>query len=96
MSSDFTVNLTLRKIDRQPEECVARKLSAAISRRSRWESKRGWLKRDARVRLRIGTPKEDVMRFFKENGLPVSLDGDEYEGTVAVEKLHEEQSQNWL
>jgi hypothetical protein len=40
------------------------------------------LKRDARERLRIGTPKEDVMRFFKENGLPVSLDGDEYEGTI--------------
>jgi hypothetical protein len=43
------------------------------------------LKRDARERLRIGTPKDDVMRFFKENGLPVSLDGDEYEGTISTE-----------
>jgi hypothetical protein len=40
------------------------------------------LKRDARERLRIGAPKEDVMRFFKENGLPVSFDGDQYEGTI--------------
>jgi hypothetical protein len=40
------------------------------------------LKRDARERLRIGTPKEDVMRFFKDNGLPVFFAGDEYEGTI--------------
>lgn len=40
------------------------------------------LKRDARERLRIGTHKEDVIRFFQENGLPVSFDGREYEGTI--------------
>ena len=40
------------------------------------------LKRDARERLRIGTHKEDVIRFFQENGLPVSFDGNEYEGTI--------------
>ena len=43
------------------------------------------LKRDARERLRIGTPKEDVIRFFKENGLPVSLNGDEYDGTMKID-----------
>ena len=43
------------------------------------------LERDARQRLSIGTPKEDVIRFFRENGLPVSLDRNEYEGTIYVE-----------
>jgi hypothetical protein len=47
-----------------------------------YEARIETLKRDARERLRIGTPKEDVIRFFKQNGLPVSLDGDEYEGTI--------------
>ena len=40
------------------------------------------LKTEARARLRIGTHKEQVIRFFQENELPVSFDGDEYEGTV--------------
>lgn len=31
------------------------------------------LKRDAHERLRIGTKKEDVIHFFKENGLPVAF-----------------------
>ena len=42
------------------------------------------LKRDARTTLRIGTHQEDVIRFFQENGLPVSFDKGlrEYEGTI--------------
>jgi hypothetical protein len=42
------------------------------------------LKRDARTALRIGTHREDVIRFFQENGLPVSFDKglSEYEGTI--------------
>ena len=42
------------------------------------------LKRDSRTTLRIGTHKEDVIRFFQENGLPVSFDKGlgEYEGTI--------------
>jgi hypothetical protein len=42
------------------------------------------LERDARTALRIGTHQEDVIRFFQENGLPVSLDKvmSEYEGTI--------------
>jgi hypothetical protein len=42
------------------------------------------LKRDARTTLRIGTHQEDVIRFFQENGLPVSFDKglSEYEGTI--------------
>jgi len=43
------------------------------------------LKRDARERLRVGTPKEDVIRFFKENDLPVALYGDEYDGTMKID-----------
>jgi hypothetical protein len=43
------------------------------------------LKRDARERLRVGTPKEEVIRFYKENGLPISLYGDEYEGTITID-----------
>lgn len=50
------------------------------------------LKREAHERLRIGTPKDDVIRFFHENGLPVSLDGDEYEGT----DLHGGLCPRWL
>jgi len=30
------------------------------------------LKHDAREKLRIDTPREDVIRFFEENGFPVS------------------------
>ena len=42
------------------------------------------LKDDARMALRIGTHQEDVIRFFQENGLPVSFDKgvSEYEGTI--------------
>ena len=57
--------------------------SAACQQRGKaYEARIETLKRDARVRLRIGTPKEDVVRFFKENGLSVSLVRDEYEGTI--------------
>jgi hypothetical protein len=56
--------------------------TACQQRGKAYEARIETLKRDARERLRIGTPKEDVMRFFKENGLPVSLDGNEYEGTI--------------
>jgi len=46
------------------------------------------LKRDAVNRLRVGTPKEDVIRFFQENGLPVEfgklLSEYEYEGTITI------------
>ena len=56
--------------------------TACQQRGKAYEARIETLKHDARERLRIGTPKEDVMRFFKENGLPVSLHGDEYEGTI--------------
>ena len=44
------------------------------------------LKRDARDRLRVGAKREDVIRVFQENGLPVSFEklNNEYEGTITV------------
>ena len=60
--------------------------SAACRQRGKaYEARIETLKGDAHERLRIGTPKEDVMRFFKENGLPVSVHGDEYEGTIYMD-----------
>src|SRR5271166_4833214 len=42
------------------------------------------LQSDAHAGLRIGTHREDVLRFFQEHGLPVSFDKQqsEYEGTI--------------
>jgi hypothetical protein len=40
------------------------------------------LKRDAHEWLRIGTKKEAVIRFFAENGIPVTFVGDEVTGTI--------------
>lgn len=60
--------------------------SAACQQRAKaYEARIETLKRDAHERLKIGTPKEDVMRFFKDNGLPVSLTGNEYEGTISTD-----------
>lgn len=46
------------------------------------------LRRDAANRLKVGTQKEDVIRFYQENGLPVSfgksLNEYEYEGTITT------------
>jgi len=56
--------------------------TTCLQRGKAYKTRIEMLQRDAHERLRIGTPKEDVMRFFKENGLPVSLHGDEYEGTI--------------
>ena len=30
----------------------------------------------------MGTPQEDVIRFFEDEGFPISLQGDEYAGTI--------------
>lgn len=60
--------------------------SAACQQRGKaYEARIETLKREARERLTIGTPKEDVMRFFEENGLPVSVHGNEYEGTISMD-----------
>jgi hypothetical protein len=40
------------------------------------------LKREAHAKLKIGTKKESVIRFFAENGIPVTFTEDEAEGTI--------------
>ncbi len=42
------------------------------------------LKRDAREKLKIGTDRKEVVQFFRDNGIPVSLDtiNSEDEGTI--------------
>ena len=42
------------------------------------------LRRDARTTLIIGTKKEAVIQFFKENGIPVSFVAGEASGTIAT------------
>jgi hypothetical protein len=42
------------------------------------------LKSDALERLRIGTTREAVVRFFAENGIPVTFAGGEATGTISV------------
>jgi hypothetical protein len=40
------------------------------------------LKRDAHEKLSIGTKKDAVIRFFAENGIPITFVGDEATGTI--------------
>lgn len=40
------------------------------------------LKREAHEKLRIGTKKDALIRFFGENGIPVSFSRDEATGTI--------------
>jgi len=40
------------------------------------------LRTDAQQNLKIGTKKEDVIRFFSENGIPLTFAGDEATGTI--------------
>jgi hypothetical protein len=35
------------------------------------------LKRTAHDRLRIGTKRDEVIRFFAENGIPLTIEGDD-------------------
>jgi hypothetical protein len=40
------------------------------------------LKREAHEKLKIGTKKDGVIRFFKENGIPVTFSREEATGTI--------------
>ena len=40
------------------------------------------LKREAHEKLKIGTKKDAVVRFFAENGFPVTFNRDEASGTI--------------
>src|SRR5438128_747853 len=63
--------------------CLYRYRSASCKQRgaalyARWET----LKREAHEKLKIGTKKDAVIRFFAENGIPVTFSGHEASGTV--------------
>lgn len=58
--------------------------SACKARGAAYAAKYEKIKRDAPERLKIGTKKEDVIRFFEENGIPVTFVGDEADGTVPI------------
>src|SRR2546428_435713 len=49
---------------------------------SRQPAREETLKREAHERLRIGTTKDAVSRFFAENGIPVTFNRDEASGTI--------------
>ena len=57
--------------------------SAACKQRgAAYEARLEKLKKDAQQNLTIGTRKEDVIRFFAENGIPLSFIGGEATGTI--------------
>jgi len=47
--------------------------TACKQRGAAYEARVEKLKKDAHERLKIGTKREDVVRFFAENGLPISF-----------------------
>lgn len=66
-----------------PVGCLYRHRSAACKQRGDAYSARvETLKRDAHEKLRIGTKKDGVTRFFAENGIPVMFTRDEASGTI--------------
>jgi len=40
------------------------------------------LKREAHEKLKVGAKKDDVIRFFKDHGIPVTFSRDEASGTI--------------
>lgn len=40
------------------------------------------LKRTAHDKLKVGTKKDEVIRFFSENGIPLTIEGDDASGAV--------------
>jgi hypothetical protein len=57
---------------------------ACKQRGASFEARVERLKRDARKSLRIGTTKDAVVRFFAENGIPVTILRGEVTGAVTV------------
>ena len=70
-----TLGLVLLPVLVSCEGCLFyRYQSAACKQRgAQYAARAEKLKRDAHESLKIGTKKEDVIRFFKENGLPVDF-----------------------
>jgi Tfp pilus assembly protein PilV len=63
--------------------CLHRYHNAACTQRGAAYSARAeTLKREAHEKLKIGTKKDAVIRFFAENGIPVTFSRDEASGTI--------------
>jgi hypothetical protein len=63
--------------------CLYRYHSAACKQRgAAYEARVETLTREAHEKLKIGTKKDDVARFFAENGIPVTFSRDEASGTI--------------
>jgi hypothetical protein len=42
------------------------------------------LKREAHDKLKIGTKKSDVVRFFEQNGIPLTIDQESMRGSISA------------
>ena len=63
--------------------CLHRYHNAACTQRgAAYSAKVETLKREAHEKLKIGTKKDAVIRFFAENGIPVTFSRDEASGTI--------------
>ena len=63
--------------------CLYRYRSATCKQRGDAYSERvETLKRESHEKLKIGTRKDAVIRFFAENGIPVTFNRDEASGTI--------------
>ncbi len=63
--------------------CLYRYHNAACKQRgAAYEARVETLKREAHEKLKIGTKKDAVARFFAENGIPVTFNRDEASGTI--------------
>lgn len=63
--------------------CLYRYHSAACKQRgAAYRARVQTLKREAHEKLKIGTKKDAVVRFFAENGIPVTFSRDEASGTI--------------
>ena len=63
--------------------CLYRYHSAACKQRgAALDARIETLKREAHEKLKIGTKKDALIRFFAENGIPVTFDGREAGGTI--------------
>ncbi len=63
--------------------CMYRYRSANCKKRGDAYSARvETLKREAHEKLKIGTKKDAVIRFFAENGIPLTFNRDEASGTI--------------
>jgi hypothetical protein len=65
--------------------CLYRHHSAACKQRAAaLQARSETLERDAQEKLKIGTKKDAVIRFFEENNIPVTFTQGEASGSISV------------